>query len=93
MAWAVVTYVNLEGRDQADSMRMLNDMLVPRLKSVAGFQSARFLRSKDEKTGVGAVIVDTESHATACLDVMTSERPADAPPVTSSGIYEVFLEV
>lgn len=93
MAFTAVTYVDLEGRDSVESLKMLNDTLVPRLKSLQGFQSARFLRSRDQKTGVGAVILDTESQATACLDVMTSQRPAQAPPVTSSGIYEVMLEV
>lgn len=93
MAYAAVTYVNLEGRDSVESLRMLNDTLVPRMKSLQGFQSARFLQSRDRKTGIGAVILDTESQATACLDVLTSQRPAQAPPVTSSGIYEVVLEV
>jgi hypothetical protein len=93
VTYAAVTYVNLEGRERADSLRMLNDMLVPRLKAVAGFVSARFLSSPDGKSGVGAVICDTESHARACLDVMTTERPAEAPAVTSTALYEVVLEV
>jgi hypothetical protein len=93
MTYAAVTYVNLEGRDRADSLKMLNDMLVPRLKSVVGFQSARFMGSVDGKSGVGTVICDSESHARACLDVMTAERPAQAPAVTSTGLYEVVLEV
>jgi len=93
MTYAAVTYVNLEGRDRADGLRMLNDQLVPMLKSLAGFQSARFLGSPDGKSGVGAVICDTESHARACLDVMTTRRPAEAPPVTSTALYEVVLEV
>jgi len=93
MTYAAVTYVNLEGRDQADGLRMLNDMLVPRIKTVAGFQSARFLSSPDGKTGVGTVICDTEIHARACLDAMTTERPAEAPAVTDAALYEVVLEV
>jgi hypothetical protein len=93
MAFAAVTYVSLEGRDPVESLAVLNDTLAPRLKSLPGFQSARFMQAQDHKTGVGAVIVDTEGHASACLDAMTSERPSEAPPVTSSGIYEVVLEI
>ena len=93
MSYAAVTYVNLEGRDSVESLRMLNDTLVPRIKSLQGFQSARFLRSPDQKTGIGSVILDTESQATACLDVMTSRRTAEQPPVTSAEIYELVLEV
>lgn len=92
MTFAAVTYVSLEGRDAAEGLKMLNEMLVPRLKALAGFQSARFLRSQDGKTGIGSVIFDSESHAEACLDAMTAERPAQAPPVTSASVYEIVLE-
>ena len=92
MTYAAVTYVNLEGRDRADGLKMLNDMLVPTLKSMTGFQSARFVSSLDGKAGVGTVICDSESHAQACLDAMTAERPAEAPAVTGAALYEVVLE-
>ena len=93
MTFAAVSYVSLEGRDRAQGLKLLNDMLVPMLKAQPGFQSARFLASPDGKTGVGTVICDNESHAQACLSAMTASRPAEAPPVTSSAIYEVVLEV
>jgi hypothetical protein len=93
MTFAAVTYVNLEGRDAADGLKMLNEMLVPRLKAQAGFQSARFLRSRDGKTGIGSVICDSESHAEVCLNAMAAERPAEAPPVISASVYEIVLEV
>jgi hypothetical protein len=47
----------------------------------------------DGKTGVGAVIFDTEANATAGLDTMTTSRPPEAPPVESTAIYEVVVEV
>ena len=92
MTFAAVTYVDLEDRDPADGLRLLNDMLVPRLKAMPGFQSARFLRSPDGKTGIGSAICDSQSHAQECLDAMTVERPAEAPAVTSAAVYEVVLE-
>jgi len=60
---------------------------------MTGFQSARFLRSPDGKTGIGSAICDSKGHAQECLNAMTVERPADAPVVTSAAIYEVVLEV
>jgi len=93
MTFAAVTYVSLQGRDRVEGLKLLNDMLVPMLKVQPGFQSARFLASTDGKTGIGSVICDNESHAQACLDTMTANRPPEAPPVTSSAIYEVVLEV
>ena len=93
MPFAAVTNVNLEGRDPAVSQKLLEEALIPMIKSQQGFQRARFLRSVDGRTGVGAVIFDTESNAKAALDTMTTNRPAEAPPVTSTAIYEVIVEV
>jgi hypothetical protein len=92
MTFAAVTYVNLEGRDTTQALRLLNETLVPRVKGMPGFLSARFLRSPDGKTGIGSVICDSSGHAQQCLDTMSAERPAEAPPVTSAAIYEVVLE-
>jgi len=93
MTFAAVTYVDLEGRDPEQALRLLNETLVPMMKAMPGFQSARFLRSQDGKTGVGSVFCDSPGHAQECLNTMTAERPAQAPPVTSAAIYEVVLEV
>jgi hypothetical protein len=93
MTFAAVTYVDLEGWNPAQGLEMLNDMLVPRLKAMPGFQSARFLRSPDGMTGFGTAVCDSQGHARECLSAMTDERPAGAPRVTSSAIYEVVLEV
>lgn len=93
MTFAAVTYVDLEGRDPAQAVQLLNDMLVPRLKAMPGFQSARFLRSADGKTGVGSAICDSQGHAQECLDAMTIGRPAEAPAVTSAAVYEIIMEV
>jgi heme-degrading monooxygenase HmoA len=93
MPFAAVTNVNLEGRDQELAEKLLREGLVPMMKAQPGFQSARFLRSQDGKSGVGAVLFDTESHAKAGLDAMVNNRPAEAPPVEGTAIYEVVLEV
>jgi hypothetical protein len=93
MPFAAVTYVNLEGRDQAQGEKLLREVLIPRLKGQSGFRTARFLRSLDGKTGVGAVMFETEANAKAGLDAMTTDRPAEAPPVESTAVYEVIMEV
>jgi hypothetical protein len=92
MTFAVVTYVDLEGRDPAQAVGLLNETLVPKMKGMPGFVSARFLRSQDGKTGIGSVICDSSGHAQQFLTTMTAERPAEAPPVSSSAVYEVVLE-
>jgi hypothetical protein len=91
MAFAAVTYVNLEGRDPAQAEKLLRDEVIPMTKSLPGFQAARFLRSTDGKTGVGAVIFDSEAHAKQSLEA--PERPGEAPPIQSTELYEVLAEV
>jgi hypothetical protein len=61
VAHAAVTYVNLEGRDPAAAQELLEEALIPVIKALPGFRAARFLRSVDGKTGLGAVIFDIEA--------------------------------
>ena len=93
MAHAAVTYVSLEGRDPAAGQKLLEEGLIPMIKTLPGFRAARFLRSLDGKSGVGAVIFDTEANAKAGLEAMTTNRPPEAPPVESTALYEVVAEV
>jgi heme-degrading monooxygenase HmoA len=89
MPFAVVTRVNLEGRDQEQDRQRLRDEAIPHLKSLPGFQSARFLGSTDGKTGVGVIVFDSEANAKEAL----AARPPDAGPFESEEIYEVAIEV
>jgi hypothetical protein len=93
MLFAAVTQVNLEGADPAVAGRVLNDWLVPMVKGLGGFRAARFVRSVDGKTGIGTVVFDTQANAEAALDAMLNNRPPEAPPAVSSGVYEVMVEV
>jgi hypothetical protein len=93
MPFVAVTTVSLEGFDPAEAQKRLQDVQVPRIKSLPGFQSARFVRSLDGKTGVGTVVFDTEDNAKAANDGIITQRPAEMPPVQSSAVYEVVLEV
>jgi len=92
MPFAAVTFVSLQGRDTAGAVSLLNDVLIPRVKALPGFQAARFLRSVDGSSGVGSVIFDTERNARDGLDAMTAARPAGAPPVERTAIYEIVAE-
>ena len=93
MPFAAVTNVKLVGREPAEAQQFLNETLIPRLKAMPGFQTARFMRSEDGATGIGSVIFDTEGNARAALDAMMKERPAEAPAIESTAVYEVVLEV
>jgi heme-degrading monooxygenase HmoA len=93
MPFASVTHVRLTGADPAAGEQMLREQMIPRLQSQSGFQSARFFRTPDGTAGMGVVVFDTEEHAKAGQDAMANNRPAEAPSITSSAVYEVFMEV
>jgi hypothetical protein len=94
MPFATVVQVQLTGGGgSAAGEQMLREQLIPRLQTQSGFQSARFFRASDETAGMGVAVFDTEEHAKAGLDAMVNNRPPEAPPVTSSAVYEMFLEV
>jgi hypothetical protein len=89
MAHALVTTVNLEGRSREEAEQTLNDQVIPAVKQVPGFQRGTWLRSADGKTGMGVVVFESEDAATAAREAMPAMRPADAPPIVSSEIYDV----
>jgi heme-degrading monooxygenase HmoA len=92
MSFASVVHVQLAG-DLAGGEKMLREQLIPRIKGQPGFQSARFFRTPDGTTGMGVAVFDTEEHAKAGRDTMVNNRPPEAPQVTSSAVYEIFVEV
>jgi heme-degrading monooxygenase HmoA len=91
MPFAAVVTVKFQG-SEPEVPTYLRETLVPRLKAQPGFQSARFLRSLDGKTGVGTTLWDTEANAKAGLDAATTNRPPEAPKVENTALYEVMLE-
>ena len=94
MPFASVVHVRLTGAGgPAAGEQMLREQLIPRLRAQSGFQSARFFRTSDGTTGMGVAVFDTEEHATTGHDALVNNRPPEAPPVTSSAIYEMFIEV
>jgi hypothetical protein len=89
MAYALVTQVNLEGRDAEESERLLNETVIPTVRQLPGFVRGVWLRSEDGSTGTGIVVFESEDQAVSARDGMGSMRPADAPPITSAEIHVV----
>ena len=50
------------------------------------------MRAADGSTGLGIVVLDTEANAKQAAQDIASRRPADAPPIIDSGVYEVMAE-
>lgn len=64
-----------------------------RRSSASPFKTAPFLRSLDGNPGLGAVMFDTEADAKAGLESMRANRSFEAPPIESTTIYELIVEV
>ena len=88
MPYAFIAHVQFADDDLDASRRMLNEGLIPAAKALPGFQSGVWTRSG--RKGIGAIVFDTEENANTGQAQLQDARPADAPTITESGIYEVM---
>jgi hypothetical protein len=88
MSYAFIAEVEFADDDVDASRRMLIEGLIPVAKSLPGFQSGVWTRSG--RKGIGTIIFDTEDNASAGQAALKENRPADAPKIAQSGIYEVM---
>jgi hypothetical protein len=94
MSYAFVAQVAFqEGTDPDFAQKMLEGEVVPLVKSQPGFQKGSWVRNVDGKTGIGMALFDTEANARAAGEAIRAQpRPAQAPQITSAGVYEVVAE-
>jgi hypothetical protein len=93
MPYAFVAHVQFaEGADPELGRKMLQEGVIPAAKAQAGFQSGIWVRSPDEKSGIGTIVFDTKANAEAGMAALQAGRPAEAPAITDSGIYEVMAQ-
>lgn len=89
MPYALVSEVAFGDMPADASQKMVTEVILPAVKQAPGFQSGLCLRSADGKTGRGSVVFDTEANAKQAQENMKTMRPAEAPPITGSAIWEV----
>ena len=88
MPYAFIAEVEFTNDDLDVSRRLLNERLIPLATSLPGFQSGVWTRAG--RKGIGTIIFETEDDAVAGQAALSENRPAEAPRVTQSGIYEVM---
>jgi hypothetical protein len=89
MAYAALVQVEVDpGSDVAHRHSILSEFIVPQLRELPGFASARWL---NDGNGVGTCVVQFESREQAerSLEVIT---PRNGPRVLKAAICEVELE-
>jgi hypothetical protein len=87
MAAAIVMRVKLpEGASHEDDQKMLNEFVIPMVKSQVGFKNGTWVHDGN-RNGLGVIVFDTEEHATGAQDAL--KPPAGGPELLSSDLYQV----
>ena len=89
MAHVVVLRVNLVG-DRTEGMKMLDEMVIPHVKSIPGFQRGMWLHTSDTKLGTAVITFDTEANATAAVEAV--KPPPGGPTVIDCTVFEIARE-
>ena len=94
MPYAFIAQVQFpEGSDPVIGQKVLESDVIPLVTAQPGFQRGTWFRNVDGKTGIGAAVFDTEANAKAAGSAIRSQtRPAEAPTITTTGVYEVVAE-
>ena len=94
MPYAFIAQVEFQaGSDPELAQKMLENEVVPLVKSQAGFQKGIWCRNVDGSTGIGSAVFDTQDHAKAAAEAVRSQpRAAEAPQIVTAAIYEVVAE-
>ncbi len=88
MAYAVVLRVNLVG-DRDEGMKMLDDAVIPHVKSLPGFQRGTWMNNATA-VGTAVVVFDTEDNANRAVEHI--QPPPGGPTVIDCGVFEVARE-
>ncbi len=90
MAHAVVVQVRIEpGSDMGHRHAVLNDFVIPQVKTLPGFVRGTWLND-GSGTGTCVAVFDTDDNARAAVAPLT---PANGPAVLSAGVHAVEIEV
>lgn len=90
MRHAVVVRQKLDpNADVVHRHAILNDVVIPDVKKLAGFQKGKWMND-GAGTGLFIILFDTGENARAALPALT---PPSGPEVISSEVYEVEIEL
>jgi hypothetical protein len=82
-----------EGSAPELGQKILESEVIPLVKSQAGFEKGMWFRNVDGKTGIGVAVFDSEANARAAGEAIRAQaRPAEAPTIATTGVYEVVAE-
>jgi hypothetical protein len=92
--YGVINEVEIDSTRKEEAEQLLQEIVVPRAKALAGFRGGRWLRSLDGTRGRGLLLFDSEANAMAAVEQIRTQGPPPGAPVTpvNVGAYEVLAE-
>jgi hypothetical protein len=90
--FGVLVKVSIEEGRSDEAVKVLNEMIVPRVKASDGFVSGQWIHSIDQTWGVGLVIFNSEEAAKAGAADARQLPPGAPVEVTSAEIGKVVAQ-
>ena len=92
--YAVVNEVEIDASKGDEATKLLNEIVVPKAKALAGFKSGRWVRSLDGTQGRSLLLFESEADAKAAAEEIRTQGPPPGAPVTVKAVaaYEVLAE-
>lgn len=86
--FAVILRTEIDAERLAEAEAMLNEQILPAVKTRPGFVSGIWARALDGKSGTSIVVFEDEASARAAVEAATEMAPPPGAPVTY-GAFEV----
>jgi hypothetical protein len=92
--YGVIVEVKIDPNRSDEAQQMLDEIVVPMAKALAGFGSGKWLRSLDGDEGRSLLLFESEDAAKAAAEEIRSQGPPPGVAVTLERVaaYEVLAE-
>jgi hypothetical protein len=91
---AVMIQVKVDGSREQEARQLLQDVVVPTAKALAGFAGGTWCRALEGDAGRSVLLFDSEENAKAAAEEIRSQGPPAGAPVTMEAVdaYEVVAQ-
>jgi hypothetical protein len=78
--FATVGQVRVDTGREDEARKLLEEVVLPRAKGLAGFEGGHWARTLDGNVGHSFLLFDSEANARAAAEQIAQGPPAGAPP-------------
>jgi hypothetical protein len=90
----VIVQVKIDQSREDEARKMLQDVVVPSAKQLAGFVSGHWLRALQGDQGISVLLFESAEAAQSAAEQIRTQGPPPGVPVTMETVdaYEVLLQ-